>query len=173
MLSSLAFLSAQVLLLHLTPSIFANPLLINLPTLINSASINSTALPLVNTTISDNLRCFRQSPERLKASYMDCENTIMGMRSRMDTRRYIFGRGSRATFKLPRSFHEGTCHITLDMVLDDDTDRLTFAEVREAALDLAIRCTIASPFDRGGIEAVAPRKVLHITIIGTRPTDTA
>ena len=131
--------------------------------------MNSTILLLTNTTVFDDSRCFAKSPERLKVHYSDCEDVIMGMHDRTDTRQYIFGRGRRANFRLPRYYEKGTCHITLDMVYEDQTDRLTFAEVCEEALDLAVHCTLGYNFDRGGIDTVGLRKLLHITIFGMAP----
>ena len=173
MLLSLAISSTQVLLLHLIPLIFANPVQPHLPTLVDTALLNSTHHSLVNTTISDVSRCFERSEGRFQAHYIDCVTAIMKMHGRTETRNYIFGRGSLATFKLPRDYQSGTCYITLDMIHEEQTDILTFAEVREAALGLAHECTLGTGLDRGGVDAVAPRGVLYITILGAEPTATS
>ena len=82
-----------------------------------------------------------------------------------DTLTYTFGRG-RATYKLPKTFHSGTCSVTLDMVYDDQRERLTLAVVQDVALRLALRCATGPIFNLGGVAAVSPKKLLHVTIIG-------
>ena len=89
------------------------------------------------------------------------------MHTARDLRVYIFGRGERATYKLPKMFRSGTCVLNLDMVYEDQVDRLSLIQVREAALDLALRCTSGHLFNSGGILAVEPNNILYITIFGT------
>ena len=85
---------------------------------------------------------------------------------------YTFGRGPRSsgvTYRLPKTFHVRTCVLTLDMVHEDQRDRLSFFQVRETALNLAVQCTNGVYFRVGGIQAVEPRNVLFITIFGAAP----
>lgn len=86
-----------------------------------------------------------------------------------DMRSYIFGRDSTATFQLPKTYYSGTCVLNLDMVYDDQMDRLFILEIMEAAFALALRCATGTEFNRGGVAIVGLKKVLHITIIGTEP----
>ena len=165
-------LSAHALLYTLITSIFATPLILSPPTLLNLPSSNPTTLSLVNTTLHADFHCFEERSDRRPTDYQDCENAITEMHRSTDHRRYTFGRGSSATYKLPRTFQSGTCVITLDMVYDEQNDKLTFAEVREAALALALRCTSGPVFNVGGVKAVEPKKVLYITILGAVPSGT-
>ena len=165
-------LSAYALLFNLITSIFATPLLLSPPTLFNLPSLNPTTLSSVNTTLHDDFHCFEQRSDRRPTDYQDCENAITEMHRSTDHRRYIFGRGRSATYKLPRTFQSGTCVINLDMVYDEDNDKLTFLEVRGAALALALRCTSGPIFRVGGVKAVEPKKVLYITILGAVPLST-
>ena len=169
MRSILALLSAQALFLNLVPPIFAVPLELHLPPLLHSAALNSTTLPLVNTTNPGPSACFEPLPGRLPANYEDCVAAISSMRNIRDTRIYTFGRGSRATYTLPRNFHRGTCLLTLDMVYEEQTDRMSFSDIRQAALLLALRCTGTPSFRWGGIRAVPPNNILWITMLGVDP----
>ena len=168
----IAVLSSQLLVLSHLPSIFANPLQHNLPTLLTPEPRNSTMLPLFNITALDESPCFLPSAERLPVNYADCEPAIAEMYKGSDMRVYTFGRGPRSsgvTYRLPKTFHVRTCVLTLDMVHEDQMDRLSFFQVREAALNLAIQCTNGVYFNVGGIQAVEPRNVLYITIFGAAP----
>lgn len=167
MLSMFAALSAHILLFHLTPSISATPLQLHLPTLVNSASLNSTSLSINNTTLLDDYYCFSPLPDRLPTTYNDCAAAALEMKTSTDTEVHTFGRGSSATYKLPKSFYSGTCVVTLDMAYDDQTDKLTLREIQDAAFTLALRCATGSVFNVGGIIAVGSKKVLHVTILGT------
>lgn len=163
MLSGLAALGAQTLLLHLAQSTFATPLQLYTPTLIHPAFSNSTALP-TNSFHS----CFDPQPGRLTAKYRDCETATLEINKGKDKQRYIFGRGSLATYKLPKTFSSGTCVVNLDMVYNDQMDSLTILEIQEAAFDLALRCATGTTFNQGGVAAVGPSEVLYITILGTK-----
>ena len=166
----IAVLSVQLVGLSHLPSIFANPLQLNLPTLVTPETRNSTILPLLNMTTLGEGPCFFPSPERLPAKYQDCEaavNELHGEGPNMRT--YVFGRGPRVsgvTYRLPKTFHVRTCIITLDMVYEEQRDRLSFFDVREAALDLAVQCTSGAFFNTGGIQPVGPRNLLFITMFG-------
>ena len=84
-------------------------------------------------------------------------------------RTYVFGRGPRisgVTYRLPKTFRVRTCIITLDMVYEEQQDRLSFFAIREAALDLAVQCTSGPVFEVGGIQSVEPRHLLFITMFG-------
>ena len=173
MLPILAVLGTQILIFQLAPSILANPLQLNLPTLIDSALLNSTTLPTVNTTILDGETCFHPRSDRHPTNYPDCAMAAIDMHKGSDMRVYTFGRGRRATYKLPRTFFGGTCVVNLDMVYDDQSDRLTFEVVRETIFTLALRCTTGPVFKQGGSVAVGPKNVLHVTIIGREPEGTS
>ena len=168
----IAVLSAQLLVLAHLPSIFANPLQHNLPTLLTPEPRNSTMLPPVNITAVDEFPCFSPSTERLPVDYQDCETAVTEMYRGSDMRVYTFGRGPRSsgvTYRLPKTFHVRTCVLTLDMVYEDQKDRLSFFQVREVALNLALLCTTGYFFRVGGIQAVEPRNLLFVTIIGATP----
>lgn len=166
MLSVLAMLSAQFMLFRLAPSILALPLQLDLPTLFNSALLNSTTLSIINTRLRDETPCFDPRPDREPTNYRDCEAAILEMNLKRDQDQYIFGRGSHATYKLPRTFHSGTCAVNLDMVYEEQTDRLTLPEIQGAAFAMANECTSGTVFNRGGSVAVGPKKVLYVTILG-------
>ena len=166
-------MSTHILLFHLTLSIFATNVQLNLPTLFNSARLNSSALPLVNTTLFDHKSCFERRSDRLPANCHDCKTAIDKIPRSSGRGRYIFSRNSHSTYKLPRSFYSGTCFITLDMLHDEQMDILTLAQVREAALALALDCTTGPVFDLGGVRAVEPRNLLYITIMGIAPLGTS
>lgn len=168
----IALLSAQLLLLSHLPSIFANPLQHYLPTLLTPEPQNYTMLPPVNMTDSDESPCFLPSPERLPVNYQDCQVAIADMYRGSNMRVYTFGRGPRSsgvTYRLPKTFHVRTCVLYLDMVHNDDQDRLSFFQVREVAQSLAVLCTNGYFFRVGGIQAVEPRQLLYITIFGAAP----
>ena len=169
----LAVLSTHILLFHLTLSIFATNVQLNLPTLFNSAQLKSSALLLVNTTLFDHEPCFERRSDLPPANYHDCKTAIDKMPRSSGRRRYVFGRSSHSTYKLPASFHSGTCFITLDMLHDEQTDILTLTQIREAALALALDCTTGPAFDLGGVQAVEPRHLLYITILGMAPLGTS
>ena len=167
-----AMLSAQLLVLSHLPSIFANPLQHYLPTLLTPEPRNFTMLPIVNITAHNESPCFLPSMERLPVNYQDSEAAVKEMNKGSDMRVYTYGsapRSSGVTYRLPKSFHVRTCHLTLDMVHEDQKDRLSFIQVREVALSLALLCTNGYYFHVGGIQAVEPRNLLYITIIGARP----
>ena len=171
MLSRAAVLIAATLLFHLVPFTFATPLQLHVPTLFNSAQISSTTLPLINATLTNATfvkeePCFLPSPDRLPVKSADCEKAAREMARGKGDRIYNLGRGSGVTYQLPKSFINGTCFLTLDMIYEDETDGLRFPQIQEAVDVLARRCA-STYFDRGGIVAVGPRKVLYVTIFGT------
>ena len=172
MRSIIAVLSAQLVILSHLPSISASPLQLNLPTLLTPEARNSTQLPPVNITALNESPCFYPSIERLPISYPDCEAAINEMNKGTGPRVYTFGRGPRSsgvTYRLPKTFHVRTCVLTLDMVYEDQKDRLSFFEVREVATNLALQCSNGYYFRVGGIQSVEPKNVLFITIIGAAP----
>lgn len=170
---TLAVLRAQTLLLsHLLPSIFANPLQLDPPTLLNSALLNTTTLLPINTPNHD-FRCYEPGPRNPPTSIRDCRMAAREMHTEADMQVYTFGRGDDVTYKLPRTFWKGTCVINIDMVFNHQTDRLTFWEVRETALTLARRCTSDQPYNLGGITTVKPNNVLYVTIFGASPRGTS
>lgn len=177
MLPILAVGSAQIILFYLTRSIFATPLLLDLPTVFESPISNSTALTIINSTVVDADPCSLPRPDRSRATFYDCEAVISSMRRITDRRRYTFGRGgSSVTYTLPRTFMVRTCALVLDMVHDHQTDELTFPEIRQHASNLAAECTAGTAgaaFDRGGLVAVGPKKELYITILGMELLDTS
>lgn len=175
MLPILAVLSTQIVFFHLAPSIFATPLQPGLPTLFNSALLNASTLQTINTALPDNEHpCFHPGSDRLPTNYLDCTSASLEiLKGGRDTRLYTFGRGGRATYKLPKTFFSGTCVINLDMVYDEQTDKMTLLEVQQAALGLALRCTTSTVYKMGGVAAVGPRNVLYVTIIGVAARDTS
>ena len=172
MRSIIAVLSAQLVVLSHLSSTFANPLQYNLPTLLTPEPQNSTILPLHNMTAHNESPCFSPSTERLPVDYPDCEAAVNEMHKGSDMRVYTFGRGPRSTgvtYRLPKTFRVRSCVLTLDMVYEDQMDRLSFFQVREVALNLALQCTMGLYFKVGGVQSVEPRNVLFITIFGAAP----
>ena len=113
-------------------------------------------------------------PDRIPTTYYDCHKALDKLEVGHDGRTsYVFGRGDRVTYKLPKTFHSGTCALTLDMVYDDQTARLTILEVATTASSLIVRCTTGTLFQYGGSLAVGPSNVLYITIIGTAVSSTS
>ena len=166
MLLTIQAVSAQILLFSLVSLILATPLHLDLPILIN---LNSTILSPVNTAPLNYDPCFEPRSDLFPTNYVDCHAAIREMFRTSDMGRYYtFGRGDGATYKLPKTFSSGSCIVNLDMIYDEQTDRLTIPEVRQAALDLAAQCTTGTDFNLGGIEAVKPRNVLCVTIFGSR-----
>ena len=142
-------------ILQLVPLNFTNP------QTIDSSSLNVSP-------------CFMPRPDRIPTIYLDCHAALDELEtSRGGRRSYIFGRGDRATYKLPKTFHSGTCALTLDMVYDDQTARLTFREIANTASNLIVRCTTGAIFKYGGSIAVGPSNVLYITVIGTAVSSTS
>lgn len=170
-LAEFSTFSTQILFRYYLQSIFAAPLQIYSPTLLDSPLSNSTALVSLDATFRDPYPCFDPSPDLRPTNYRDCDVAVMEIPGSTDSRIYTFGRGSHATYKLPRNFHHGTCFVTLDMIYDDQVDKLTFSEIRAAAIALALRCTTGDVFDLGGVTVVRPRNVLHITIMGVAAPD--
>lgn len=167
-------LSTEILLFNLAPFIFASSLHLDLPTLSNSALQNASTLQIINTTFSNHESpCFDPAPARLPITYSDCISASLKLLLKGADIQYTFGRGGRVTYKLPKTFFSGTCVINLDMVFDEQTDKLTLLEVQQAALDLARRCTTGTDFRTGGVAAVGPKNVLYITIIGAADRETS
>ena len=166
MLPTLVLLSAQIILLQLAPATLATPLQLDLPILFDSTLLNTTILPTVNTIVHEEYSCFNPVPDRLPTNYADCTMAAIEMHKGTEKRFYIFGRGIYATYQLPKTFFSGTCVLTLDMVYDDQLDSLTFDVIRDTIFGLALRCATGPVFDSGGIAAVGPRNVLHVTIFG-------
>ena len=169
MLPVLAMICAQMLLFELAPTIFATPLQLNLPTLPGSALLTTTTPAIINTTFLNESPCFAPLADRHATNYRDCASAATEMTIGMDAQVYTFGRGSRATYKLPKTFYSGTCAVTLDMIYEDQIDRLSFETIQDATFRLALRCTSGPVFDVGGVAAVGPRKLLHVTILGIGP----
>ena len=118
--------------------------------------------------------CFMPRPDRIPATTYDCYAAIDELEMGHDGRTsYTFGRGHRVTYRLPKTFHRGTCALTLDMVYEDQTARLTIEEVANTASNLIVRCTTGTIFKYGGSIAVGPSNVLYITIIGTAVSSTS
>ncbi|CAF9942654.1 hypothetical protein IMSHALPRED_004347 [Imshaugia aleurites] len=164
-----ALFSIPVLLFYFVQSISSHPLQLDLPILIDSSLSNSTTLPRINTSFSNVFPCFYPGTDHLPTNYQDCGKAIMEMPPRTDPRTYTFGRGLYASYKLPKTFINGTCLVNLDMVYDEQEDDLTFSEIRDAAFNLAIQCAAGGKFKMGGVAAVRPRNVMYITIMGVRP----
>ncbi|KAF6227480.1 hypothetical protein HO133_008924 [Letharia lupina] len=166
-------LSAQILLFYLAPVILASPLQPHLPTLFNSVTLNPPTLSIINTTFLDDNPCLYPSPVRLPTTYHDCAAAAMQITKGSVMEHYTFGRGRHATYKLPKTFHSGTCVVNLDMVYDDQEDTMTLLEIQGAAFALAIQCTAGAVFNLGGIEAVGPKKQLYVTIVGVMAQSTS
>lgn len=164
-----------MLLLELASTILATPLLLNLPTLLDPALLIPIAPAITNTTSPDEISCFNPGPKRIPTNYHDCALAASEIATGSDTRIYTFGRrrSSGVNYKLPKTFESGTCTMTLDMIYDDQQDMLTLAMIKDTALRLALRCSTGPVFNVGGIEAVGPKGVLYITMIGTnsRPVE--
>ena len=175
MLPIVAVLSTQIIFFHLAPSIFATPLQPGLPTLFNSALRNASTLQITNPAFPNNeYSCFNPEPGHLPTNILDCQSASFEiLKGRRVTWDYTFSRGDRGNFKLPAFFRSGTCLISLDMLYDDQMDRLTVLEVQETALNLALRCTNSPDFKTGGIVAMGPKNVLYITIIGVQAPDSS
>ena len=113
-------------------------------------------------------------PDRLPTTYHDChaalDQFVVGHSGRTS---YVFGRGNQVTYKVPKTFASGTCALTLDMVYDDQSARLTISEVAKAASNLMVRCTTGILFQYGGIIAVGPSDVLYVTIMGVEVSSTS
>ena len=112
--------------------------------------------------------------DRHPTTYRDCQAALDEMEAGQRGRRsYLFGRGDRATYKLPKTFISGTCALTLDMVYDDQIARLTVLEIGNTAHDIIARCTTGAVFNVGGSAAVGPSNVLYITILGVALSSTS
>ena len=166
MLPAHAVIGTHILILKFLPTIFAIPLQLNLPILLDSTLLSPTTSAIINTTFPGQYSCFDPHPTRLPTTYEDCASAVMEMNKGSDTRTYTFGRGSHATYTLPKTFYSGTCSVTLDMVYDDQLERLTLAVIQDVALRLALRCAIGPIFNLGGVAAVSPKNVLYVTVVG-------
>ena len=168
----LALVRTQMFM-YLATSTFATPLQLEGPNpILQLVPLNSSNLRTIDSpSVSP---CFMPRPDRLPAIYLDCHAALDEMEtSRRGRTSYIFGRGDRVTYKLPKTFHSGTCVLTLDMVYDDQTARLTIRDVANTASNLIVRCTTGAIFKYGGSIAVGPSNVLYITIIGTAVSSTS
>ena len=170
----LALLRTQMFM-FLARATFATPLQLEKPnSILQLVPLNATNLLAIDSSPLNESPCFMPKPDRIAATYYDCHAALneltLGHGGRTS---YIFGRGARVTYKLPRTFHRGTCALTLDMVYDDQTARLTILEVASTASNLIVRCTTGAIFKYGGCLAVGPSNVLYITIIGTAVSSTS
>ena len=170
----LALVRTQMFM-FLATSIFATPLQLERPnSILQLVPLNSTNLQTTDSPSLNESPCFTPRPDRIPAIYYDCLMALSKLERGHDGRTsYIFGRGDGATYKLPKTFHSGTCALNLDMVYNDQTARLTILEVANTASDLMIRCTTGTVFKYGGSLAVGPSNVLYITIIGTVVSSTS
>ena len=76
-----------------------------------------------------------------------------------------FHRNNDTPFEIPVKFTYRTCVILLDMVSDDAQDVFYVAQIRNAAIDTARRCT-AQRNALGGVALVGPRKLMEVWVIG-------
>lgn len=163
------------MLMFLATSTFATSLQLERPDpILQLVPLNFTNSQTIHSPSLNEGPCFMPSPDRIQAACDDCYAAIDKLEMGHDGRTsYIFGRGSRVTYKLPKTFHSGSCTLTLDMVHDDQKARLTIEEIAHTASILIARCTTDTIFKYGGVMAVGPSNVLYITIIGTAMSSTS
>ena len=170
MLRTLTALSAQLLILCLLSSIHAFPFQPNAPTSLSLVTLNSTILSSSSPIVNEH-PCFGDQDHRPPTNLNDCSQAISAIHRSTDSRRYTFSRGRQAQYPLPKSYSSGTCQITLDMIYDEQVDRLTFPQIQHAALILATRCTDGPIYRAGGVGSVGPDHVMYITILGMKALD--
>ena len=170
----LALVRTQIFI-FLATSTFATSLQLDTPNpILQLVPLNSSNLQAIDSSLPKMSPCFTPKPDRFPANYLDCYAALDELEKGHGGRTsYIFGRGDQVTYKLPKTFHSGTCTLTLDMVYDDQTARLTILEVANTASNLIVRCTTGAIFKYGGSLAVGPSDVLYVTIIGAAVSSTS
>ena len=124
-----------------------------------------------NTTygVEDLLGCFQQArppePQLARTSFTDCFNAEQQLAAYDPYIPIRFHRNNDTPFEIPVKFTYRTCAIFLDMVSADAEDFFYVAQIRNAAIDTARRCT-AQRKALGGIALVGPRKLMEVWVIG-------
>ena len=124
-----------------------------------------------NTTdgVEDIIGCFQQArppePQLVRTSFTDCFNAEQQLAVYDPYIPVHFRRNNDTTFEIPVRFTYRTCVILLDMVSADAEDVFCVAQIRNAVIDLARRCT-AQRKALGGVALVGPRKLREAWVVG-------
>lgn len=124
-----------------------------------------------NTTdgVEELLGCFHQfqppEPQLLRTSFKDCFNAEQQLAAYAPYVPIHFHRNNDTPFEIPVRFTYRTCAIFLDMVTPDAEDVFYVAQIRNAAIDTARKCT-ARPKALGGLALVGPKKLMGIWVTG-------
>ena len=155
------------------PSI-AKPLDLTTPRIINSTrgfnhDFRFTSHRNTTDSVEDLLGCFQQAlppkPQLARTSFTDCFNAQQQLAVHNPYIPIQFYRNNDTPFEIPIKFTYRTCVIFLDMISDDAKDVFYVAQIRNAAIDTARRCT-AHPKALGGMALVGPRKLMEVWVTG-------
>ena len=155
------------------PSI-AKPLDLGTPKIINSTRAFAHDLRFTshrNTTdsVGTLLGCFQQAlppePQLARTSFTDCFNAQQQLATHDPYIPIQFHRNDDTPFEIPMKLTYRTCVILLDMVSADAQDVFDVAQIRNAAIDVARRCT-AQRKALGGVALVGPRKLMEVWVAG-------
>ena len=152
----------------------AKPLDLGTPIIINSTKgfnndIRFTSHRNTTDSVEGLLGCFQQAlppePQLVRTSFTDCFNAQQQLAAYNPHIPMKFHRNNDTPFEIPVKFAYRTCVILLDMVSDDAQDVFYVAQIRNAAIDTARRCT-AQRNALGGVALVGPRKLMEVWVVG-------
>ena len=152
----------------------ANHFALGTPNLINTTKNFDITFPGTSSTndsndLEDLIGCFQQAPphesQLSRTNFIDCFSAQEQIAAHDPRRPIIFRRNNDTAFILPNKFVYRTCTIFLDMVSADDEDFFYVAEIRDAAIDTARKCTSISRA-LGGKAIVGPRKSVEVFVFG-------
>ena len=157
-------------------SSIAKPLDLGIPRMIISERDldNTTRSRSGNNTVDDVddhivKGCFRQAkppePQLQRTSFIDCFNAEQQLAAHNPHEPVHFHRNNDTTFVLPMELKYRTCVILLDMVSLDAEDVFYVAQVRDAVIDTARKCT-AQTKALGGLALVGPKKMMEVWVTG-------
>ena len=119
--------------------------------------------------VEDHRGCFQQArppePQLARTSFTDCFNAEQQLAAYDPYVPIHFRRNDDTPFEIPVKFTYRTCVIFLDMVSYDAEDFFNVAQIRNAVIETARKCT-AQRKALGGMALVGPKKLMEIWVIG-------
>ena len=162
-----------IVFIFFAPSSVAKPLDLITPNIVNSTrAFNHDFRFTSHSDTTDGVEtivgCFQQArppePQLVRTSFTDCFNAEQQLAVYDPYIPMRFRRNNNTIFEIPVKFTYRTCVILLDMGADAE-DVFYVAQIRNAVIDLARRCT-AQRKALGGMALVGPRKLMEVWVSG-------
>ncbi|KAL9068030.1 MAG: hypothetical protein Q9161_006475 [Pseudevernia consocians] len=144
------------------------------PGLLNTSSLTTTGIPVLNISNADEGECFSDSgPSPRSHLYpvksLDCINAADEiLKNRRAHVSMVFSRratGAGLDFKLPWTARNRSCVVTVDTLNDADFDRILLFKVYQTAMNRIAECTTGG--NRfGGRKAVGSKNVVYVYVFG-------